>query len=207
MFTGIIESTGAVLGIHQSGTNYTFTVQSPLASELKVDQSLAHNGVCLTVVSIDTASGTHQVTAISETLSKTNLGQLQVGSVLNLERCLVVGARLDGHFVQGHVDGTATVTRILDQEGSWEITLQIDPAYGHLVVEKGSICLNGISLTVFGLGPDTIKVAIIPYTWEHTDIHSWHVGSKVNIEFDILGKYLDRWKVLAGPSPIMADLN
>jgi riboflavin synthase alpha subunit len=170
MFTGIIESTGAVLGIHQSGTNYTFTVQSPLASELKVDQSLAHNGVCLTVVSIDTASGTHQVTAISETLSKTNLGQLQVGSVLNLERCLVVGARLDGHFVQGHVDGTATVTSSseVDYSGTASVDALAEVSCLAIAVWNAIAGIEGnadISADGHVIGDEWDNVVEQPNTW------------------------------------------
>lgn len=196
MFTGIIEAKGQVLGIVKDGSNITFDIQTPLAAELKVDQSVAHNGVCLTVTAIDLSNGTHQVTAIAETLAKTNLGLLAEGDAVNVERCLQVGARLDGHFVQGHVDTVGTVKSIEPKAGSWEITISYPSQFAHLVVEKGSICLNGISLTIFGITNDTFKVAIIPYTWDHTNISSWQVGSTINIEFDIMGKYLARWRSL-----------
>lgn len=187
---------GQVTDLNKSGTNLTIEIATDIAADLKVDQSVAHNGVCLTVTSVNKTTNTHQVTAISETLSKTNLGALQVGSRVNIERCLLVGARLDGHFVQGHVDTVAKVEAIVPQDGSWEITLSYPQQFAHLLVEKGSACLNGISLTVFGLHSSTFKVAIIPYTWEHTNISDWQVGTSVNIEFDIMGKYLDRWRGL-----------
>jgi riboflavin synthase len=165
-----------------------------LADKLKVEQSLAHNGVCLTVEAID--QNKHQVTAIAETLKKTSLNTWQVGTILNLERCLEVGGRLDGHFVQGHTDAVATVLQLEEKEGSWEFLIGFDPTFASLIVEKGSICLDGISLTLFDVTLQTFKVAIIPYTWANTNIQSWQVGSSINIEFDILGKYLLRWNSL-----------
>lgn len=194
MFTGIIETMGTIVGIDALGTNLTFTVQSAVGPELKVDQSVAHNGVCLTVTSVQ--GNEHTVTAIAETLQKTNLGTWQVGSVVNIERCLSAQGRFDGHFVQGHVDTTVEVLSVEDQNGSWLITLSLPTEYAHLVIEKGSVCLNGISLTAFGVTDTSFQVAIIPYTWQHTNIHTWAAGTVVNVEWDIMGKYLERWRTL-----------
>jgi riboflavin synthase len=190
MFTGIIENTGIVKDIQISGTNKTFWIASPLSSQLKVDQSLSHSGVCLTVEEVDGES--HRVTAIEETLLKTNLGQLKTGAVVNLERCMPMNGRLDGHIVQGHVDATAECTNVIQKEGSWEFTFRFPTQFSSLVIEKGSISLNGISLTVFNAGNDSFSVAIIPYTFNHTNINAVKQGDRVNIEFDILGKYVQR---------------
>ncbi|MGC4103009.1 riboflavin synthase [Ferruginibacter sp.] len=190
MFTGIIEATGTVKDITHSGTNATFWISSAISQELKVDQSISHNGVCLTVE--ETANGMHRVTAIAETLSKTNLGQWKPGTIVNLERCMQMNGRLDGHIVQGHVDATATCTNIVSKEGSWEYSFRFPETFSHLVIEKGSISLNGTSLTIFNVGKDDFTVAIIPYTYEHTSIHTLQQGDLVNIEFDIVGKYIAR---------------
>lgn len=189
MFTGIIETIGAVLELTQENTNLHLRIESPITQELKIDQSVAHNGVCLTVVATDNHSYT--VTAIQETLQKTNLGHLQAGDLLNLERCMKLGDRLDGHIVQGHVDQIGTVTTIDNQDGSWLIGFHYQPGE-HVTVSKGSICVNGTSLTVVESRNDFFSVAIIPYTWEHTNFHKLVVGSVVNLEFDIIGKYIAR---------------
>lgn len=190
MFTGIIENTGTIKEIISNGTNKTFWITSPLSNELKIDQSLSHSGVCLTVEEI--SNGTHRVTAIEETLVKTNLGQLQQGSIINLERCMPLNGRLDGHIVQGHVDAVAECTNVVQKEGSWEYSFTFPTTFSTLVIEKGSISLNGISLTLFNVGINSFSVAIIPYTYEHTNIKTLKTGSKVNVEFDILGKYVQR---------------
>ncbi|MFD2921147.1 riboflavin synthase [Terrimonas rubra] len=190
MFTGIIETTGIVEKITTNGTNKTFRISSPLAQELKIDQSLCHDGVCLTVEAI--TNNSYQVTAIKETLLKTNLDQWQTGHIVNLERCLQMNGRLDGHFVQGHVDDTAVCTQVKTLDGSWEYTFTINPQFASLIIEKGSVCINGTSLTCFNVGPDHFTVAIIPYTFEHTNIHLVKENSKVNIEFDVIGKYFLR---------------
>jgi len=188
MFTGIIECTGLIEKIESNGSNKTFWINSPLSSKLKVDQSCSHNGVCLTVEEI--AGNKHRVTAIEETLSKTNLGALQPGIEINLERCMQMNGRLDGHIVQGHVDATAICIEKKTLDGSWQYTFQYASTFAHLVVETGSICLNGISLTVFNVKDDLFSVAIIPYTFEHTNVKQVEKGSMVNIEFDIIGKYI-----------------
>lgn len=190
MFTGIIESMGRIAAIKQEAGNLRITVESSISSELKIDQSVAHNGVCLTVVGID--ANTHSVTAIEETLSKTNLGKLQLNSVVNLERCMKVGDRLDGHIVQGHVDQTGTCMAITEQNGSHLYTFRYKPNRDNMVVDKGSICINGISLTAFNAADDFFSVAIIPYTWEHTTMQYLSVGDSVNLEFDVIGKYVAR---------------
>jgi riboflavin synthase len=194
MFTGIIETTGIIQSIERSGTNVSFWVASPLANALKVDQSLSHNGVCLTVEAIET--DLHKVTAIEETLQKTNLGSLQTGNVVNLERCMQMNGRLDGHIVQGHVDSTAVCSEAITKDGSWEYRFEIDAAFASLIIEKGSITINGTSLTTFDLTENSFKVAIIPYTYHHTNISSIQVGSVVNIEFDMIGKYVNRMAML-----------
>ncbi len=188
MFTGIIEAAGQVLHIQPEGTNLTFTIRSGISAELKVDQSLSHNGVCLTVTQVE--GDTHRVTAIRETLEKTNLGRLRVGDRVNLERCMQLNGRFDGHIVQGHVDQTGTCTAVTDQDGSWLFDFAYDPASGHITVEKGSICVNGVSLTCFRSGEGSFRVAIIPYTYEHTNFGQLREGDVVNLEFDIIGKYL-----------------
>lgn len=194
MFTGIVETTGTVVAVGQTGTNSTFTIESSLSHTLKTDQSVSHNGVCLTVENV--ANGTHTVTAIAETLSKTNLGHWLAGTTVNLERCVPMNGRLDGHLVQGHVDATATCESVSNQDGSWLYTFSYPQQFAHLIIEKGSICLNGISLTVFNLVDNRFSVAIIPYTFAHTNMQHLHAGHTVNIEFDMVGKYLARWKEL-----------
>ncbi len=191
MFTGIIETTGTIRKITENGSNKTFLVASPLADQLKIDQSLSHNGVCLTVEAIE--DGAYTVTAIAETLLKTNLGHWKKGDIVNLERCLPLSGRLDGHFVQGHTDTTGTVLEKKDMDGSWQFTLSFTARFAPHLIEKGSIAVNGISLTVFAVTGDTFAVAIIPYTYQHTNLGSVAVGDTVNLEFDMLGKYLLRW--------------
>ena len=188
MFTGIIECLGEVIRLEREASNLHITVKSVITHELKIDQSLAHNGVCLTVVAI--AEDEYTVTAIDETLQRTNLNELREGSVVNLERAMVAGARLDGHMVQGHVDTIATVDRIMDQDGSWKFYFSMPKQKDFLLVEKGSVCIDGVSLTVVDAGMNSFSVAIIPYTYEHTRFHNYQPGSRVNIEFDIIGKYL-----------------
>lgn len=190
MFTGIIETTGTITDIISNGTNKTFWVESPISANLKVDQSVAHSGVCLTVEKV--ANGKHQLTAIEETLQKTNLNNWQTGTIVNIERCLVMNGRLDGHIVQGHVDAVATCLQVIDKDGSWEFTFSFDVQFASLVIEKGSIAINGTSLTVFNVTRNTFTVAIIPYTYEHTNIYQVAKGSLVNIEFDMIGKYVAR---------------
>lgn len=190
MFTGIIETLGKITDLQQEKGNLNITVESAISHELKIDQSVAHNGVCLTVVAL--ADGLHVVTAIEETLNKTNLSQLKVGDPVNLERCMQMNARLDGHIVQGHVDQVAVCTAFKELDGSWEYTFEYDAASGNVTVEKGSICVNGISLTVVNSHANSFSVAIIPYTFEHTNLHNVQVGSQINLEFDIIGKYVAR---------------
>jgi riboflavin synthase len=199
MFTGIIESLGKVQKIEQEGSNVHFTIESAISDQLKIDQSLAHNGVCLTVVAL--SEHTHTVTAIEETLLRSNLGVLEVGSPVNLERAMRNDARLDGHIVQGHVDATATCTKVDTRDGSWYYTFQYKPTEEHLLVDKGSVCVNGVSLTVVDPKDDHFTVAIIPYTYEHTNFHGLQPGSTVNLEFDILGKYIAKYAKLYMKSP------
>lgn len=188
MFTGIVEAIGEVVDIHKEGTNITFTLTCPFTNELKIDQSLSHNGVCLTVIAIE--GNLYSVTAIDETLKKTNIGKLEVGSKVNLERCMPANGRFDGHIVQGHVDQIGRVTAITPQDGSWLYDFEYEPEGQNITVEKGSICINGTSLTVFNSGTNTFRVAIIPYTYEHTVFHTLKVDDIVNLEFDIVGKYI-----------------
>ncbi len=190
MFTGIIETLGTISTLVHNQGNLHITVKSSIAGELKIDQSVAHNGVCLTVVAL--ADGEHTVTAIEETLNKTNLGELKTGDLVNLERCMQLNARLDGHIVQGHVDQTAVCTGFKELEGSWEYTFTYDASLGNVTVEKGSICINGISLTVVNSTQNSFSVAIIPYTFDHTNLQHVREGSVVNLEFDIIGKYVAR---------------
>ncbi|MDR6784754.1 riboflavin synthase [Pedobacter africanus] len=190
MFTGIIETLGEVKNIVAEGTNLHFTIQSAISSQLKIDQSVAHNGVCLTVVAL--TEDTHTVTAIQETLEKSNMQYLKTGSKINLERCMQMNGRLDGHIVQGHVDQTAVCIKRAELDGSWEYRFKYDRAGRNVTVEKGSVCVNGISLTVVGSAEDEFSVFIIPYTFEHTNLHEVNVGDTVNIEFDIIGKYVAR---------------
>lgn len=190
MFTGIVESVAEVIKVDVEGTNKTFSFRSTLTNQLKIDQSVNHNGVCLTVVALD--EDIYKVTAIEETLLKTNLGSLNAGDKVNLELCMPANGRFDGHIVQGHVDQTGICTSIEERDGSWLFDFQYDASLGNLTVEKGSICINGVSLTVFNSQDDSFRVAIIPYTYEFTNFHSLKVGDKVNLEFDILGKYIKR---------------
>lgn len=191
MFTGIIESTGIVKQIEKDRNNLNFWLECDFTNELKIDQSIAHNGVCLTVVEIK--DKLYKVTAIDETLKKTNLGQLSIGKKVNLERCMQINARLDGHIVQGHVDQTAILKSIENQKGSYLLTFEYDEnSTGNVTVEKGSICVDGISLTVVNSKIGEFSVAIIPYTWEFTNLHQLKVGDFVNLEFDIIGKYVQR---------------
>ncbi|MEQ8714290.1 MAG: riboflavin synthase [Cyclobacteriaceae bacterium] len=190
MFTGIIEAIGEVESIDTEGTNKTFKISSEISNELKIDQSLAHNGVCLTVTSVN--DGVHSVTAIEETLMKSNLGTLRVGDRLNLERCMASDGRFDGHIVQGHVDQTAICEGVEEKEGSWIYDFSYDPSEGNVTVEKGSITVNGISLTCFNSRLGGFTVAIIPYTYHHTNFHKIKKGDIVNLEFDIIGKYIAR---------------
>jgi riboflavin synthase len=195
MFTGIIEALAEIVAIETEGTNFHFRLRSPISSELKIDQSLAHNGVCLTVTSVN--EDTYTVTAIAETLQKTNLGHWQVGDKVNLERSMLMNGRLDGHIVQGHVDQVAICQSVQDQAGSWVFTFEYAPEKGNITVEKGSICVNGVSLTVVNSLQNHFSVAIIPYTYTHTNFSQIKVGSQVNLEFDILGKYVQKIMRLA----------
>ncbi|MBL7797910.1 MAG: riboflavin synthase [Saprospiraceae bacterium] len=191
MFTGIIEALGVVRKVEKDRSNVHFTIESPISGELRVDQSMSHNGVCLTVV--ETGTQHHVVTAVEETLRRTNLGAWQTGTLVNLERCLPIGGRLDGHMVQGHVDTLATCVEVLETGGSWRFTFRYLPTPEHLLVDKGSVCLNGVSLTVVEPRDDLFSVAIIPFTWEHTNFRTLAPGDTVNIEFDIIGKYIARY--------------
>jgi riboflavin synthase len=190
MFTGIIEATGRIEEVLQSGTNRIFRISSPITGELKIDQSVSHSGVCLTVEAIE--NDCYRVTAIAETLEKTNVGDWKTGDLVNLERCLSFQGRLDGHIVQGHVDTTGECVAKKDKDGSWEFRFRFPETFAALVIEKGSISLNGISLTIFDVGKNEFSVAIIPYTYEHTNIQQIIPGSHVNLEFDIVGKYINR---------------
>ncbi|RAJ31640.1 riboflavin synthase [Pedobacter cryoconitis] len=190
MFTGIIETLGAVKEIREEGTNLHFTIESGLSNELKIDQSVSHNGVCLTVVALDDT--THTVTAIQETLEKSNLQHLALGMKVNLERCMQMNGRLDGHIVQGHVDQTGVCVLREELDGSWEYRFKYDSSKGNVTVEKGSVCINGISLTVVNSAEDEFSVFIIPYTFEHTNLQEVNTGDTVNLEFDIIGKYVAR---------------
>ncbi|MEZ4809770.1 MAG: riboflavin synthase [Allomuricauda sp.] len=190
MFTGIIENLGRVEKLEKEGGNLHITLSSDIASELKIDQSVSHNGVCLTVVSLN--GGNYTVTAIEETLSKTNLGNLKVGDVVNQERAMVLGARLDGHIVQGHVDQTAVCASVEQKDGSWVFGFQYDSQLNNVTIEKGSITVDGVSLTVVDSKRDGFSVAIIPYTYEHTRFKTYKVGAVVNLEFDVIGKYVAR---------------
>jgi riboflavin synthase len=190
MFTGIIECLGKLVEIKQDKKNVHLKIQSEISSKLKVDQSVAHNGVCLTVVKID--EDTHTVTAIDETMKNTNIKNLSLGSQLNLERCTKIGDRLDGHLVQGHVDGTATCLKVEENQGSWKFYFSGDNNVIQLVVKKGSICIEGVSLTVVDVNQNEFSVAIIPYTYDNTSFKKIKEGSIVNIEYDIVGKYVTK---------------
>lgn len=188
LFTGIIETLGEVTQLQNEGSNLHITIKSSISKDLKIDQSVAHNGVCLTVVNV--REETHTVTAIAETLQKSNIGSLKVNSLVNLERCMQMNGRLDGHIVQGHVDQTAICTNLEVERGSWVFTFQYDSNLGNITVEKGSICVNGISLTVVNSGFNHFSVAIIPYTFENTNLKNIKPNDTVNLEFDIIGKYV-----------------
>jgi riboflavin synthase len=190
MFTGIVEAAAVVSKVDRKGTNVVFRFSTPLSKELKIDQSVSHNGVCLTVV--DVTEESYAVEAIDETLKRSNLGSLKTGDKVNLERCMQSSGRFDGHIVQGHVDQTGLVKSIKDMNGSWLFEFQYDPAGGNITVEKGSICVNGVSLTCFNSKDDGFTVAIIPYTFEHTNFHQLKEGDRVNLEFDIIGKYVQK---------------
>ncbi|MDX1270221.1 riboflavin synthase [Bizionia paragorgiae] len=190
MFTGIIETLGTITDLKTDQQNLHITVDSGITSELKIDQSVAHNGVCLTVVSI--LDSTYTVTAIKETLDKTNIGSLKVNDSVNLERAMKLGDRLDGHIVQGHVDQTATCVSVEETEGSWLFTFKYDSSLNNITIEKGSITVNGVSLTVVNSKKDAFSVAIIPYTYEHTNFKTFKEGTVVNLEFDVIGKYVSR---------------
>ncbi len=194
MFTGIIEQLGTIEAIETNNTNLTLTVQSSLATELKVDQSLSHSGVCLTVEEI--MGNKYKVTAIDETLKNKTIGLWKKGDTINLERCLRFDGRLDGHIVQGHVDTVGTCIGYEEKNGSWEYVIEIDEKFAALIIEKGSISLNGISLTIFNITNTTFTVAIIPYTYKHTNMHTLILGDKVNVEFDMVGKYVGRMREL-----------
>jgi riboflavin synthase len=189
MFTGIIEQLGEIKSVSREGSNLRLGVAAPLLNEIKVDQSIAHNGVCLTVEVINNDS--YEVVAVKETIDKTSLGNLKAGDFVNLERCMQMNGRLDGHIVQGHVDETALVTKIEKLDGSWLFEFSLGKP-SKLIVEKGSICINGVSLTAFDVSDSSFQVTIIPYTFEHTCFKGFEVNTQVNIEFDILGKYVQR---------------
>jgi len=188
MFTGIIETMGEVLDITHEGSNIHFDIKSSISDELKVDQSVAHNGVCLTVVAIE--NGVHRVTAIKETLDRSELGGWTRGQKVNLERCMPANGRFDGHIVQGHVDETGVCEEVIEENGSWRFYFSYNPNGENITVEKGSITINGVSLTVVDSEPGRFSVAIIPYTYEHTGFHQFRKGDRVNLEFDIVGKYV-----------------
>ena len=190
MFSGIIEGMGKMETIHQEGTNQVMWIQSPFSEALQADQSLSHDGVCLTVEAVRGSS--YRVTAVQETLSKTSLGALEQGSLVNLERSLTLGSYVDGHLVQGHVDNIATCVDRQEEDGSWLYQFRFDEDFGHLLVEKGSISINGISLTAFNVGEQHFTVTIIPYTYEHTNLHTVVPGTSVNLEFDLFGKYVQK---------------
>jgi riboflavin synthase len=190
MFTGIIETVGVVKEVISSGSNKTFWIESPLSAEFKVDQSISHSGVCLTIEEIK--NNWHRVTAIDETLQKTNLNYWQAGTKLNIERSLLLNSRLDGHFVQGHVDTTGICKKRNEKQGSWGFEFEFPKKFAELIIEKGSICVNGISLTAFNVKKKSFTVAIIPFTFDYTNIKELNPGDAVNLEFDIIGKYILR---------------
>lgn len=190
MFSGIIENLGRVVSLNKEQGNLHISIQANFTDELKIDQSIAHNGACMTVVAIK--DNTYTITAIEESLKKTNLGILKIGDAVNLERCMKLGDRLDGHIVQGHVDQTAVCKKVEETNGSWTFTFEYDAILNNITVEKGSICVNGVSLTVVNSKDNSFSVCIIPYTYEHTNFKDFNVGSLVNLEFDILGKYITK---------------
>jgi len=190
MFTGIIESVGKVKEVITSGSNKSFWIESPISPELKADQSVSHSGACLTVEEV--IGSLHRVTAIDETLKKTNLGSWQADTLVNIERSLLLNSRLDGHLVQGHVDSVGICKKKEEKKGSWEFEFEFPKKFAELVIEKGSICVNGISLTAFNVKKKSLTVAIIPFTYEHTNINAVKPGDAVNLEFDLVGKYIQR---------------
>lgn len=200
MFTGIIESSGRVESVSKLGSGKCFTISSPLSEQFKVDQSVSHNGVCLTIEKIQ--DNTHQVTAILETLNKTTLAGWKPGTNINLERCMQMNGRLDGHIVQGHVDTTGICTYVNNLQGSWEYQISFPESFSAFIIEKGSICVDGISLTAYNVGQHEFSVAIIPYTYEHTNIGGIQPGDQVNLEFDVLGKYIQRHLSLVKSYPL-----
>jgi riboflavin synthase len=190
MFTGIVEALAKVERAEHEGTGTNILFSSPISNELKVNQSVSHNGVCLTVTRLE--GGCHWVTAVKETLQKSNLGMIRPGDSVNLERCMLNNGRFDGHIVQGHVDQMGIVNSIKDENGSWLFDFTYDPTVGNMTVEKGSVCVNGVSLTCFNTRVDGFSIAIIPYTYEHTNFHQMKAGDRVNLEFDIVGKYISK---------------
>lgn len=190
MFTGIVEATGIIASVKTNGTNKIFWIKSPISEELKIDQSVSHSGVCLTVDA--RRDGAHRVTAVAETRAKTNLDEWQKDSPVNLERCMTMNGRIDGHIVQGHVDATAVCVDRKDLQGSWEYRFQFDEAFASMIIEKGSVCVNGISLTAYNVSRNSFTVSIIPYTYDNTNIHEVKKNSVVNIEWDMIGKYINR---------------
>ena len=190
MFTGIVESMGIIESVSQDGSNTVFWLSSPISEEFRIDQSVSHNGVCLTVDALE--PGRHRVTAVAETLDKTDLGTWKTGSYVNLERSMMMNSRLDGHIVQGHVDTTGRILKITDEKGSWKLRIGFDRSFASLIIEKGSVCMNGISLTVFDISLNEFSLAIIPYTYQHTNLKTRKEGDTVNLEFDIIGKYMNR---------------
>jgi len=196
MFTGIIETTGRLVDITRDKTNVILSVESSIGPELRVDQSVSHNGVCLTVTGVE--NRVHKVTAVDETLTRSALGALQPGDIVNLERCMLNNGRFDGHIVQGHVDQKGLCRSVVDQDGSWLFDFEYDPSLGNLTVEKGSICINGVSLTCFNCKENGFTVAIIPYTFHHTNFQQIKAGDSVNLEFDIIGKYVQKLLATSG---------
>ena len=194
MFTGIIETLGSIKNIEKSDTNLQITIETLITPELKVDQSVAHNGICLTVIAI--SGNSYTVTAIDETIRKTNIASWQVGDMVNLERAMKLGDRLDGHIVQGHVDQIGICEKIQSRDGSWQFTFRYDKNFNNLTIEKGSITINGVSLTVVNSEENKFSVAIIPYTFANTNFKNFEIGTVVNLEFDVIGKYLNRFKEL-----------
>jgi riboflavin synthase len=190
MFTGIIEALGSVKEIIKTGPNRSFWIESPISPELRIDQSLSHNGACLTIEKV--LNNSHLVTAVNETLQKTNLGNWKPGTIINLERAVMLNARMDGHLVQGHVDTTGSLDTRLDENGSWVLRFRFPGQFAHLLIEKGSVAVEGISLTAFDVNRESFKVAIIPYTHAHTNLRHLELGQSVNIEFDLIGKYVTR---------------
>jgi len=192
MFTGIIETMGKVVVLEKDKSNLHITVETPIAKELKIDQSIAHDGVCLTTVNVDKENNRYTITAVQETLDRSNLKHIELGYEINLERCMRMDGRLDGHIVQGHVDQTAVCRSVEETDGSWKITFDYDQSAGNYTVEKGSISINGTSMTVVDSGDDFFSVAVIPYTFEHTNFKNFKKGTLVNIEFDVIGKYVHK---------------